>query len=109
MTWMETFMVSPFVPPHQSWESDFSLLGDAFLGISYFEYEHTEKLTGSSMDTEDIGYEGSVELLGKYTLASFGDVSIFGGGGYLHKNNDGDDLDLTNEGFFAKIGVQKKF
>ena len=98
-----------FQKPRPDQKSDFAFVVDAFLGISYFEFEHTEKLTGASVDTEDIGYEGSVEVLGMYTMRRLGDLSFFGGGGYGHKNSDDDDLDLTNEGFFAKIGVQKDF
>ncbi len=95
--------------PHDIPSSRFAFVVDAFFGISRFEYEHTEKTAGASVDTDDIGYEGRLELLGTYKAGFLRDNRIFAGGGYSYKKTDGDDLDMTNDGLYAKIGVEIRF
>lgn len=85
------------------------VLVNAFVGVSFFEYEHTEQLTGASVETDGLGYEMSAELLGVYKVNIVGNSRIFAGVGYTYKNNDDGILDLTDKGFTPKVGMEIAF
>lgn len=91
--------------PNSVFLSNLGLLVDVFLGLSSFDYKHTEQLTGASVETDGIGYEMSAELLGTYKIKIVGDSRIFAGVGYIYKNNEDSNLDLTEKKFTAKLGI----
>lgn len=95
--------------PDTVFESKLGLLVDVFFGLSFFDYKHTEQLTGASVETDDIGYEMSAELLGTYKVNIVGDSRIFAGVGYTYKENDDSNLDLTEKNFIVKLGIQIAF
>ncbi|MCP4760219.1 MAG: hypothetical protein GY870_00460 [archaeon] len=88
---------------------DLGVLVNVFAGYSLFEYEHTEKTANVSAESDDIGYELLAELLGTYKLG-FGENSfIFAGAGYSYSNTDDTNLDLTQKGITAKLGIRITF
>lgn len=95
--------------PDTDFERNIGLLVNAFAGLSFFEFEHTEKLTGASVKTDDTGYELSAELLGTYKVNIVGDSRVFAGVGYRYKENSDTVADLTEEGFIPKVGLDIAF
>lgn len=95
--------------PNAVFEDGFGLIVDVFLGYSFFDYEHTEQLTGAKVNNDGNGYEMSIDLIGTYKLNIGMDSYIFCGVGYDYEENDDDNLDLTQDGFTAKLGVRMTF
>ncbi len=85
------------------------LLVNLFLGLSTIDYKHTEKLTGASVETDDTGIEMSAEILGTYKVNIVGDSRIFAGVGYAYKENEESNLNLTEKGFTARLGIEIDF
>lgn len=80
---------------------------DAYLAVQFFDYEHTEIDGGASADTSGTGFKGMLEANAKYLVADHAWAVL--GVGYAYQNNDEDDLDLTNDGFLVRIGLDLAF
>jgi hypothetical protein len=90
-------------------ESNFGFIIDAFLGLSHFEYKHTEQDGGASAKSDGLGYIARAELLGTYDIELAGGSYVYAGIGYNYNQNDADDDDLTQQGFLTKLGLAVTF
>ena len=90
-------------------QSKFGLGVHAFAGLTFFEYEHTEKTVDAKVEFDDIGHELSAELIGTYDLPIGEKAMVFLGLGYTYVSTDDDDLDLTQEAITSRLGIRVAF
>jgi len=98
-----------FKNPDSEFKRYFGLLVDVFAGCSIMDFEHTEKLTGASVETDDIGYKLRAALLATYKIGNKSRSRFFAGIGYTYKHNSDTNFDLTEDGFFSKLGIMIVF
>ena len=80
---------------------------DTYLAVLFFDYEHTEVDGGYRKDTDGAGFKGRIEANFKYLVADHARVML--ACGYAYQDLDKDDLDLTQEGFLLRLGVEAEF
>jgi hypothetical protein len=80
---------------------------DAYLAAQFVNYEHTEVLSGLSAETDGVGFKGRIEANTKYLIMDHTRVVL--AGGYAYQDFDDDDLGLTNDGFFIRLGLEMQF
>lgn len=92
-----------------AWSSQCTVGIDAYVGLQFFEHEHTEVETAAVAKSEGVGVHARVEANVKYKVRSLTGASVVVGVGYDYQNLDDDGVDLTNEGFFARLGIDVGF
>lgn len=80
---------------------------DAYLALQYVDYEHTEVASGLSASNDGVGYKARIETNAKYLIMDHTRVVL--AGGYSYQDFDDDDLGLTNDGFFIRLGLEMQF
>jgi hypothetical protein len=97
--------------PHTVFEEGFGLVGNVFFGLSFFDYKHTEELTGASVKTDGTGYTMNLEFLGTYNMNLTGgsQLSTYAGFGFNYNENNAAHLDLSDKGLTAKLGIHINF
>lgn len=90
-------------------ESRFGIGVLLFAGFSFFDYEHTEKTNNATIEYDGNGYELSAELLGSYDLGIGKESLLFVGVGYNYAQTDDTNLDLTQDGITARLGIRVAF
>lgn len=80
---------------------------DAYLAILFFNHEHTEIDGGASLDSDGTGFKGRLEANAKYQVVDHTRIVLAGGYGYQDIDSDG--LDLTDDGFFIRLGLEIAF
>lgn len=94
-----------FKNPDTEFKRNFGLLVDVFAGGSVVDYKHTEKQTGASVETDDVGYNLRAEMLATYRIGNNSRSRFYAGIGYTYKHNSDTNFDLTEDGISAKLGV----
>ncbi len=98
-----------YLLPEQLPEKRFGVFLNVFGGLSFLNYEHTEKSGGASVETDDIGFEFDAEIMGKYRIGHNDDSCVYAGIGYTYSDSSESRLKLTQKGPTAKLGVRVAF
>jgi hypothetical protein len=80
---------------------------NAFAGLVYFDFEHSESDGGSATSWDDWGFQGRLGARVSYPLQDH--LAVFLGGGYEYLDTSDGSLDMENQGLFVNLGLKGEF
>lgn len=81
---------------------------DAYVAMQFYEYTHTEIIDGGKLESDGNGFRGDLELNAKYRIPA-AHTRLVAAVGYTYQDIDDQDLGLTRDGFFVRLGAEFKF
>jgi len=81
-----------------------SLSLNAFLGLVYFDFQHTELTTPVDTNWDGWGFKGSIDA--RFTVPVGDHVGVFVGTGYEYLLTDDGSLEMDTQGLLVSLGLQ---